>query len=175
MRRCRREATTAVAGEPLTADSPRLRLYIAHHGDAVAPQENPMRPLSLAGQQQVADLARAAAARGARPRVFWHSGKLRARQTAEAYWRACNPLAQFTAARGLLPADPASWIADRLIAEDGEVMVVGHMPHLPRLLRLLLAGDADASSIEFPMNGLVCIEEQAGAWSERWRLSPPAR
>ena len=159
----------------MTAGSPRLRLYIAHHGEAVAPQENPMRPLSIAGQQQVTDLAREAAARGARPGAIWHSGKLRARQTAEAYWRACNPLAHFTAARGLLPDDPPSWIAEGLLAEDGELMVVGHMPHLPRLLRLLLAGDTDTPSIEFPVNGVVCVEEQAGAWSERWRLSPPAR
>jgi phosphohistidine phosphatase len=159
---------------PVSGD-PRVRLYIAHHGEALAPQDNPMRPLSVAGQQQAADLAREAAARGARPRVIWHSGKLRARQTAEAYWRACNPLAEFTAARGLLPGDPPAWIADRLSAEHGEVMIVGHMPHLPRLLRLLLAGDAEAPAIEFPLNGVVCAEEQAGVWTERWRLSPPAR
>src|SRR5215212_4980892 len=174
MRPSRAAATTPDSGEPVSG-STGVRLYIAHHGDAVGPHENPMRPLSETGHQQVADLAREAAARATKPRVIWHSGKLRARQTAEAYWRACNPLAQFTAARGLLPADPASWIADRLIAEDGEVMVVGHMPHLPRLLRLLLAGDADASSVEFPPNGVVCLEEQAGSWAERWRISPASR
>jgi phosphohistidine phosphatase len=133
-----------------------------------------MRPLSETGHQQVADLAREAAAREAKPRVIWHSGKLRARQTAEAYWRACNPLAQFTAARGLLPDDPPDWIADRLLTEDGEVMVVGHMPNLPRLLRLLLTGNADAGAFAFPPHGLVCVEDVAGAWTERWRLSPPA-
>jgi phosphohistidine phosphatase len=154
---------------------PRVRLYIAHHGDAVGPHENPMRPLSSKGQQQVQELATAAAARDAKPQIIWHSGKLRARQTAEAYRHACNPLAQFAAARGLLPDDPPAWIADRLFAEDGEVMVVGHMPHLPRLLRLLLAGDPDASTVEFPPNGLVCLEEQAGSWAERWRISPASR
>jgi phosphohistidine phosphatase SixA len=50
--------------------------------------------------------------------------------------------------------------------------VVGHMPHLPRLLRLMLAGDPDSSTIEFPQNGVVCLEEQEGVWTERWRLSP---
>jgi phosphohistidine phosphatase len=159
-----------VSGAP-----PGVRLYIAHHGDAVGPHENPMRPLSSRGQQQVAELAREAAAREAKPRIIWHSGKLRARQTAEAYRQACNPLAQFAAARGLLPDDPPAWIAERLLVEDGEVMVVGHMPHLPRLLRLLLAGDPDASTIEFPPNGVVCLEEQAGVWTERWRLSPAPR
>ena len=154
---------------------PRVRLYIVHHGDAVGPHENPMRPLSSRGELQVDELARKAALRHAKPRIIWHSGKLRARQTAEAYWRACNPLAQFAAVRGLLPDDPPRWIADRLFAEDGEVMVVGHMPHLPRLLRLLLAGDPDASSIEFPVNGVECLEEQAGVWAERWRISPASR
>jgi len=164
----------AAAGEPVTGD-PRLRLYVAHHGDAVGPEENPMRPLSPRGERQVEDLARDAAERGAKPHQIWHSGKLRARQTAEAYWRACNPLAQFTAVRGLLPGDPPVWMAERLLAEEGEVMVVGHMPHLPRLLRLLLTGDADAQSVEFPLNGVVCLEKRAGAWTEDWRLSPPAR
>jgi phosphohistidine phosphatase len=153
----------------------RLRLYIAHHGDAVGPHENPMRPLSSRGQQQVQELAGEAAARDAKPDIIWHSGKLRARQTAEAYRHACNPLAQFAAARGLLPDDPPAWIADRLLAEAGEMMVVGHMPHLPRLLRLLLAGDPDASTIGFPANGVVCLEEQAGVWAERWRISPASR
>jgi phosphohistidine phosphatase len=162
------------AGDVVSGD-PRVRLYIAHHGDAVGPHENPMRPLSSRGQQQVAELAGQAALRGAKPRVIWHSGKLRARQTAEAYRHACNPLAQFAAARGLLPDDPPAWIADRLRAEAGEVMVVGHMPHLPRLLCLLLAGDPDAPTIEFPANGVVCLEEQAGVWAERWRISPASR
>jgi phosphohistidine phosphatase len=164
----------AGVGDRVT-DAPRVRLVIAHHGDAVGPHENPMRPLSPAGHRQIEYLAREAVALGVRPRIIWHSGKLRARQTAEAYWRACNPLAQFAAARGLLPDDPPVWLSDRLILEDGEVMIVGHMPHLPRLLRLLLTGNADAPAIEFPLNGVVCVEEQAGAWTERWRLSPPAR
>ena len=68
-----------------------------------------MRPLSPRGERQVADLARDAAERGAKPRQIWHSGKLRARQTAEAYWRACNPLAQFTAVTGL-----AAWRSSRM-------------------------------------------------------------
>jgi phosphohistidine phosphatase len=134
-----------------------------------------MRPLSSRGQQQVSELALEAAAREATPHVIWHSGKLRARQTAEAYRQACNPQAQVTAARGLLPDDPPGWIADRLLVEDREVMVVGHMPHLPRLLRLMLAGDPDSSTIEFPQNGVVCLEEQEGVWTERWRLSPAPR
>ena len=76
---------------------------VVHHGDAVGPDVNPMRPLSDRGRVEVDMLAQKAAERGAKPEIIWHSGKLRAKQTAEAYWKRCNPLAAFSAARGLQP------------------------------------------------------------------------
>ena len=72
-------------------------VVLVHHGDAVGPDVDPRRPLSTRGLQQVERLARDASARGTRPQVVWHSGKLRARQTAEAFWRTCNALAAFSA------------------------------------------------------------------------------
>jgi len=82
-------------------------LYLVHHGVAVAPEVDPRRPLSPAGLAAVERLAAQAAALGAKPAVVWHSGKLRAKQTAEAFWRACNALAEFSATRDLQPDDPA--------------------------------------------------------------------
>ena len=61
-----------------------MNLFLVHHGDAVGPEIDPQRPLSAVGRANVDRLATLAAARGARPSVVWHSGKLRARQTAEA-------------------------------------------------------------------------------------------
>ena len=80
-----------------------MNLYLVHHGEAVGPEVDPRRPLSAAGREAVVKLAAAAAARGARPEIVWHSGKLRARQTAEEFWRACNALATFSATRDLQP------------------------------------------------------------------------
>jgi phosphohistidine phosphatase len=152
--------------------SPRLRVILVHHGEAVPAGEDPMRPLSARGRADVAAVAAAAAAKGAKPRAVWHSGKLRARQTAEAFWRACNPLAEFSAQKGLQPDDPPEWVADRLLAEDGEVMIVGHMPHLSRLLERLLGTAGGGVSAHVPVNGVVCVEETEGRWTERWRLKP---
>ena len=73
-------------------------LFLVHHGDAVGPDVNPMRPLSDRGRLQVDMLAQNAAEHGAKPDVIWHSGKLRARQTAEAY------LETLQSARGVFPA-----------------------------------------------------------------------
>ena len=67
--------------------------------------------------------------------AVWHSGKLRARQTAEALWRACNPLAEFAAIRGLQPDDPPNEIITLLAGETRDVMLVGHLPRTPRAPR----------------------------------------
>jgi phosphohistidine phosphatase len=134
-----------------------------------------MQPLSPAGRAWCDRLALEAASRGVKPQAVWHSGKLRARQTAEAFWRACNPLADFTAVRGLQPGDPAAWIADRLLAEEKSVMIAGHMPFLPRLLQRLVTGDeAGTIASEFPLHGIVCLERIDDRWRELWRLSSPA-
>jgi phosphohistidine phosphatase len=142
-------------------------LYLVHHGDAVGPDVDPRRPLSKEGRERVVHLAAEAAARGAHPVVVWHSGKLRARQTAEEYWRACNALATFSATRDLQPEDPPEWIRDRLRGETRDILIAGHYPHLPRLLTLL----ADKPPA-FPQHGVVALAsgDKGETWKEQWRL-----
>lgn len=147
-------------------------IFLVHHADAVGPEVDPQRPLSLAGRMQADLLAARAAERGARPVAIWHSGKLRARQTAEAFWRTCNPMAEFKAIRGLQPADPAAWTRDLVAAQTRDIMLVGHMPSLPRIFRLLVTGDEEAA-ILFPPHGLVALDPDGDRWREAWRLAPP--
>lgn len=144
-----------------------MTLYLVHHGDAVGPDVDPQRPLSEAGVASTTALAAEAAARGARPDLVWHSGKLRAKQTAQIFWRACNPLADGSATRDLQPGDPPTIMRDRLRGEPRDVMLVGHFPHLPRLLALLLPQD-DAT---FPAHGIVALEsrDDGETWTELWR------
>src|SRR5207247_4037603 len=122
------------------------------------------------GRVEVDLLAQKAAARGVKPAIIWHSGKLRARQTAEAFWRRCNPLSTFAAMRGLQPTDPTTWIAGAVMAESKDIMLVGHFPFMPQLLAHLTSGRADTAPAAFPMNGMVALEELNGRWLERWRM-----
>jgi phosphohistidine phosphatase len=146
-----------------------VQLFLAHHGDAVGPDVDVRRPLSTVGRASIDRLAALAAARGAKPAVVWHSGKLRARQTAESYWRHCNALAEFSATRDLQPDDPPTAMRDRLRGESRDVLLAGHFPHLPRLARLLL----DAADAEFPVHGIVALEtsDEGASWKELWRLA----
>ena len=143
-------------------------LLLVHHGDAVGPDVDPMRPLSSVGRAATERLAGRAARRGAKPDVIWHSGKLRARQTAELFWKACNPFAPLSAERGLLPDDPPQWIRDRLAGETRSILLAGHMPYLPRLLAMLAGAGDEARA--FPLHGCVALEADGDGWKELWRL-----
>jgi phosphohistidine phosphatase len=142
-----------------------VQVVLVHHADAVGPDVDPQRPLSSRGLAQAGALADAARAFGVRPDAIWHSGKLRARQTAEFFLRACNPMAEFRMVRGLLPDDPPEWMRDELAHETRAVLLAGHMPHISRLLAMLAP---DAAS--FPAHGAVVLERGEDAeWKEVWR------
>ena len=142
-------------------------IYLAHHADAVDSDVDPQRPLSAGGRAHAIALARHAAERGVRPAAIWHSGKLRARQTADAFRAECHPSAEFAAIRGLQPTDPAEWIRERLIGETREVLLVGHFPSLPRILHLLITGRTDGDT-PFPLHGMVALNAEDDRWVVRW-------
>jgi phosphohistidine phosphatase len=150
-----------------------MLLVLVHHGEAVDPIVDVRRPLSPHGLANVTRLATEAAARGVSPAVVWHSGKLRARQTAEVFWRTCNALATFAATRDLQPDDSPVWLRDRLRGETNDILIAGHYPHLPRLTSLLLSS-RDDRSFAFPPHGVVALrsDDQGDTWREEWRLPP---
>ncbi|HVZ22461.1 MAG TPA: histidine phosphatase family protein [Vicinamibacterales bacterium] len=142
-----------------------MNLFLVHHADALSPAIDPQRPLSQAGHAHAQALAERARDAGIKPAVIWHSGKLRSRQTAEAFLRVCNPFATFRMVRGLRPEDPATVIRDVLVGEDDDLMLVGHMPHLPAL-RLLLTGGGP-----FPLHGLLwLVRDDEGRYREAREL-----
>ena len=137
---------------------------------AVGPEEDARRPLSNVGMAGVARVAAKAAGLGAKPDVVWHSGKLRAKQTAQEFWRACNALAEFAVSKDLQPEDPPQWIRDRLRGESRDIAIAGHFPFLPRLLALLtIGGQAGA---DFPLNGIVALvtDDEGDSYRELWRI-----
>ena len=150
---------------------PRLRLYLVHHGHAVGPDVDIRRPLSADGRAASERVAAEAAARGMKPLVVWHSGKLRAKQTAEIFWRASNALAELSATRDLQPEDPAVWMRDRLRHESRDVLIAGHFTHLPRLLALL-RGEQNDTMADFPLHGIVSLttDDEGETWKEEWRI-----
>ena len=106
---------------------------------------------------------------GVKPVAIWHSGKLRARQTAEPFLRLCNPLAEFSAIKGLQPTDSPGLISGsaRRRGARGDARRPHAEPaaraHAPRHRRRI-------PLLSFPLHGAIALEPSGERWIERWRI-----
>ncbi len=144
-------------------------IYLVQHGLAVASEEDPRRPLSAAGSAEVERVARWAGAAGLAVAEIRHSGKLRARQTAERLAVALAPPGGVIEAPGLAPNDP---VAPAVAALSDGLMLVGHLPFLARLAGLLVAGDETREVVRFRNAGVVCLAGEGRGWSVAWAVVP---
>jgi phosphohistidine phosphatase len=145
-----------------------MNLYLIQHGEAKSREEDPERPLSDKGAEDVNKTARAVSSVSVE-RIF-HSGKLRAGQTARIFGEALGK--DIAGADSLSPMDDPSVWASRLKDEEKDTMLVGHMPHMAGLASLLLCGDPEAGVVEFRMGGVVCLKKEEGRWSLQWMIVP---
>lgn len=150
-----------------------MMLYLVQHGEALAADVDPDRPLSDGGREAVGALAAFLAARGLRIGRVRHSGKLRAAQTAEILAEALADKDRIKARDGLAPKDPVEPVAREAAAWDEDVMLVGHMPFMARLAALLVTGDDRHGLMAFRPGSLVCLaRDEADGWSVAWMLRP---
>ena len=147
------------------------RLYLVQHGQAKAESEDPERPLTDQGVDDVTRVARHCVERLAvRPARVLHSGKTRAHQTAEIWGGLLGVDVEATDA--LAPNDDPTIWAERVDAETDDLMLVGHLPHLARLAGLLLTGADDRPVIQFRPGGLVALERIDTGWEVSAALPP---
>jgi phosphohistidine phosphatase len=102
-----------------------------------------------------------------------HSEKLRARQTAEILAAALHPRAGTTQVCGIAPNDDVQSVRERLQTEANDLMLVGHLPYLGRLVATLLGLGRDRTVVEFRMGGVVRLgRNQSGQWTLQWAVIP---
>lgn len=149
-----------------------MDLYLVQHGEARRESEDPERPLTDRGRAEAERVARAATRAGLRVDRIVHSGKLRARQTAEILASALEPPQGLGELNGLAPSDDPG--AARAFAESaaGTLMLVGHLPHLSRLSSLLLADDPSREIVLFRMAAIVALSKEETRWRLRFVLTP---
>lgn len=150
-----------------------MSLFLAQHGDAVAKSVNAERPLSESGRadvQRVADYLKMNSMTVSR---VLHSGKTRARQSAEllAATLGCGEVVQ--AVDNLNPNDPVEpWVeAAGHWAED--VLLVGHLPFMAKLATRLACAAASHPVLAFQPGTVVALERSSeGDWQIEWMIRP---
>jgi len=97
---------------------------------------------------------------------IYHSGKLRAQQSAEI-------IAQEKAIEqrdGLKPNDPIDSIVQEIEQFESDLMIVGHLPQLDKLVSYLLVGDENKSIVSFVPGTLLGLEYFEDNWSMVYML-----
>jgi phosphohistidine phosphatase len=149
-----------------------VNFYLVRHGDALSAAENAQRPLSSEGRRRVEDIASLALERNIQVSAIYHSGILRAQETAEILAAHIIPAASVATLNGLLPEDDPAIIKAELEAAADSILLVGHLPFMSRLAGLLVNGDPERPAVEFFPATMVCCIRAAPQWKISWQLSP---
>jgi|SRR5690242_2757490 phosphohistidine phosphatase len=74
---------------------------------------------------------------------------------------------------GIAPNDDIQPVWERLQREANDLMLVGHLPYLSRLVATLLGIKRDRTVVEFRMGGVVRLgRNESGQWTLLWAVIP---
>ena len=150
-----------------------MQLYLVQHGVAKSEAEDPQRRLTVEGKETVNCMADYLAALKLRIDRIEHSDKERARQTAEIMVARLHPAEGTRQVAGMAPSDNIEPGRQRLQNEPCNLMIVGHLPYLSRLLSALLGVQQDRTLVNFQMGGVVHVDRDGnGDWRLGWILVP---
>jgi phosphohistidine phosphatase len=150
-----------------------MLLYLVQHGEAKKKEEDPSRGLTVKGINDVEKVSGYMSELTVQVDQIFHSGKLRAEQTADIFTESLKPVQGIAKTNGLLPLDNPSLFIEKLLSIESNIMLVGHLPHLGKLASLLLCGDTDKYLVSFKMAGVVCLaRDNNGLWSLQWMITP---
>lgn len=148
-----------------------MNLYILQHGEAVAKEIDPERPLSEQGIRDIRILALHMQNMGVQLGNVFHSGKLRAQQSARLVAETISPGIQPLQTEGLNPNDDPTVIIGDIEQINENILIASHMPFVSRLCSTLLTGTTAAEFASIP-GTLFCLEKVDNKWRLAYMLRP---
>lgn len=150
-----------------------MSLYLVQHAKSLAKDKDPKKGLSQEGIAETERIAQVAKGYAVGVSRIIHSGKTRARQTAEIFDAALKPPAGIHEGSGLNPLDDVTVFADTADSTK-DVMLVGHLPFVERLTAYLITGSYEKPVFKFQNSGIVCLDKDPATetWVIKWTLMP---
>jgi len=150
-----------------------MKLYLVQHGEAFKKEEDSNRPLTDKGKSDVGKVAKFLKQANINIEKIFHSGKLRAQQTAETIANIIETSAVVESNGLLNPKDDPkafSWQDD---SWDKDTLVVGHLPFLAKLISHLLIDNEATVLIAYKPGNVVCLEcDENNKWIIEWMIRP---
>lgn len=151
-----------------------MALFLVQHGISASKDIDPERGLTDIGKEETKRIAQVAKGYNIPVQKIVHSGKKRAEQTAGIYHEALILETPMQMIVGINPMDDVRKFAAS-IAPRENLMVVGHMPFMERLVSFLTTGQEDMRVYQFQNSGIVCLDVEEGKdanWFIKWTLNP---
>ncbi len=148
-----------------------MEILLVQHGKCFDKEKDPERGLSPEGRLEVAQIAEKASEAGVSVSSVYHSGKLRAQQTAEVFAERLNAN-RIESISGINPKDSVEEFAASFQWRD-KSMLVGHLPFMERFASYLIMGQPEPVIIKFQNAGIVCLEKKEDDyWYVKWTMMP---
>ncbi|MBS3809256.1 MAG: phosphohistidine phosphatase SixA [Desulfobacterales bacterium] len=149
-----------------------MALFLVQHGKNLSKDIDPDQSLSEQGVKDVGHIGDTAAGYNILVGRIRHSGKKRARQTAEIFAEKLR-VTDVGEAEGLKALDDPAEFAKNI--NPGEnLMLVGHLPFMERMASFLTTGSTDYTVFKFQNGGIVCLDKLPDSeyWAVMWALMP---
>lgn len=143
-----------------------MNLYIVQHGLSEKNSSGD-KVLTKEGIEKVELISGVAAGYKVKINKIVHSDKLRAKQTAEILAKTFG--VKKYEESGLKPNDDVIDFVDKI---EENLMVVGHLPHLNRLVSYLVTGDKDKNVFDLQNGGILCLKKNEDSWFIKWGFMP---
>jgi len=150
-----------------------MALYLVQHGKNHPKEIDPEQGLSEEGQAEVKRIAEIAKSYNISVKEIRHSGKKRAKETAEIFSSIFSIKKPAVKMEGLKPMNNVVPIAKK-IGTKKNIMLVGHLPFMERITAYLTTGSQDMTVFKFQNGGIVCLDKQPApyGWVIKWALMP---
>ena len=149
-----------------------MLLFLVRHGKAEAASadgDDASRALTEEGRAGVERVAKRLQKIGLNVDHVLYSPAVRAKQTAQILAPAVG--GELSVTRDLASPDTEP-VLRHIRHAGGNLMLVGHLPFMPRLASRLLLGSESPEILHFRTGAIACLSDDDGRWQVEWLLSP---
>jgi phosphohistidine phosphatase len=149
-----------------------MKLYLMRHGEAAQTSQSSEQVLTPGGRACIENLAKQLQGKNLYLAQVFHSGKLRAQQTAEII---CHELCPDVTPRILdkiKPDDNPVAILPVINSWNEDSLITSHLPFIPNLVTLLTTTNSHLNSINYEPGTFICLKKNNNVWEIKWVEAP---
>jgi len=140
------------------------KIYLVQHGESYPENIDPESKLTPKGIEETRRISKYLSKLGIKINVILHSTKYRSKQTANILSSELNVI-NVLEVKDLEPLSDPKATLQLINQHEGDIMLVGHLPNLSKLIELLTRSEA----VLFRHSGILCLEEiEKDKWKIRW-------